>query len=150
MIKAKRNPSSVAFQGDTFTPRKKDGYFVSNATKRRLHVAVWESVHGPIPGGWLVHHKDENKDHNEIDNLEAMEWGAHTSHHHLGENLLKLECTYCKLPFQRLAGKLKRVTNPFCSRRCHMLHRNNILGIKQKCDVSMRQRDLRGNFIKIG
>lgn len=48
---------------------------------RRLHVAVWEFLNGPVPHGWHVHHKDENKANNRPDNLEALPKAVHLSHH---------------------------------------------------------------------
>ena len=48
----------------------------------KLHRKVWEKHNGNIPKGYLVHHKDENKTNNGIENLELLEWGKHTIHHH--------------------------------------------------------------------
>jgi len=45
------------------------------------HVVAWEAVHGPLPEGWHVHHKDEDKQNNEPDNLEAMDALTHKRIH---------------------------------------------------------------------
>jgi hypothetical protein len=45
---------------------------------------VWEATNGPIPEGFVVHHKDENKINNAIENLELKEWGEHSAHHNTG------------------------------------------------------------------
>ncbi len=48
---------------------------------KRLHRAVWEHHNGPVPEGYHVHHKDENRANNEIWNLECMPGGEHESLH---------------------------------------------------------------------
>ncbi len=50
----------------------------------RLHRTVYEFHNGPIPKGMAVHHIDENRSNNSIDNLMLMRLGEHTSHHHTG------------------------------------------------------------------
>jgi hypothetical protein len=45
------------------------------------HDVVWEQHNGPIPPGFDVHHKDENKLHNAIGNLELMSKLAHKREH---------------------------------------------------------------------
>lgn len=45
---------------------------------RRLHVAVWESAHGPVPPGHHVHHRS-GRDHNGLSDLECL-----TAREHLG------------------------------------------------------------------
>lgn len=47
----------------------------------RLHRIVWEFHNGAIPHGYHVHHKDENKSKNDIDNLELMESASHLRKH---------------------------------------------------------------------
>lgn len=46
-----------------------------------LHRLIWEDFYGPIPEGWIIHHKDENKLNNCICNLELMRKEDHNSHH---------------------------------------------------------------------
>lgn len=48
----------------------------------RLHRVVWEAVHGvPVPAGFHVHHRDEDRSNNQPDNLELLEGRAHVAHH---------------------------------------------------------------------
>jgi HNH endonuclease len=42
---------------------------------------VWEQMKGPIPEGMDVHHRDENKLNNEIDNLELVPKPDHARMH---------------------------------------------------------------------
>lgn len=46
---------------------------------RRLHIAVWEHHHGPVPEGQHIHHKDNDRSNNSVRNLECL-----TSLEHLG------------------------------------------------------------------
>lgn len=52
---------------------------------RREHRVLMERHLGRKLEPWeLVHHKDGNPQNNAIENLEIVEWGAHTSEHHKG------------------------------------------------------------------
>lgn len=46
-----------------------------------LHRQVYTDLYGPIPAGWDVHHKDENKFNNAPHNLEALPHKVHMTHH---------------------------------------------------------------------
>ena len=48
---------------------------------RRLHVIVWKHFNGEIPKGYQVHHKDEDRANNQIDNLELKTAFMHMSDH---------------------------------------------------------------------
>lgn len=43
---------------------------------------VWECYNGPLSLDWLVHHRDEDKENNDISNLEIMSHYEHNSHHY--------------------------------------------------------------------
>lgn len=47
----------------------------------RLHRVVWEHHHGAVPDDWHIHHRNENKADNRLDNLECLPSGAHASAH---------------------------------------------------------------------
>ena len=43
-----------------------------------MHRYVWEKERGQIPDDWDIHHKDEVKSNNTIDNLECLSKSEHT------------------------------------------------------------------------
>jgi hypothetical protein len=70
-----------------FYQDKKTGYWISTTCpKIRAHVWVWKYHNGNIPKGYHIHHKDENKSNNFIENLEIL-----TSFEHLSKHASKIE-----------------------------------------------------------
>jgi len=53
---------------------------------KKLHRLIYESIHGPIPQGYVIHHRDNNKLNNNPDNLEMMTVHDHNVLHKSGEN----------------------------------------------------------------
>jgi hypothetical protein len=61
---------------------KKTGYWISTDHPRiRAHQWVWLNHHSVIPNGYHIHHKNENKSDNRIDNLELIEKHRHMKYH---------------------------------------------------------------------
>lgn len=71
---------TIVFEGRRYCPDGK-GYYYNSTTRKRLHQAVWITYNGPIPDGCEIHHKDLNKDNNDIDNLECMTSQEHKALH---------------------------------------------------------------------
>lgn len=64
----------------------KTGYYLSTkptdmGRRERLHCYVWRFYNGDIPNGYHVHHVDENKKHNDIENLRCVPGTLHVKHH---------------------------------------------------------------------
>ncbi len=53
-----------------------------NAWKLRA-VLVWEAVHGPLPRGMLVHHRDRNTLNDAPRNLQALTRSKHINEHRM-------------------------------------------------------------------
>jgi hypothetical protein len=63
-------------------------YFSRNMKKvkpRRLHREVWIYHFKNIPKGYHVHHRDENRSNNQIENLTLLKAGAHLKLHQTPE-----------------------------------------------------------------
>ena len=68
--------------GKSFYLDKKTGYWISTACpKIRAHRWVWLQHHDEIPKGCHIHHKNENKSDNSIENLELMAASDHLRMH---------------------------------------------------------------------
>lgn len=92
------------FNGIKFRKDMKTGYYLAgkptyNGKRERLHVYVWRYFNGPVKDGYHVHHKDENKDNNDIENLTCICGKTHMKYHllkytanhreEMAENLVK-------------------------------------------------------------
>ncbi|MEI3180990.1 MAG: HNH endonuclease signature motif containing protein [Lachnospiraceae bacterium] len=80
------NDKHQFFAGRMFTRDEQTGYYLCSAkstdgSRKRLHVYVWEFYNGPVPRGYHVHHRDEDKSNNDISNLELLSESDHLSLH---------------------------------------------------------------------
>ena len=66
------------FDDKKFTLRDTGYYALSNGSRTLMHRYVWEFHNGKIPDGYDVHHIDENKANNSIENLECLPKYEHT------------------------------------------------------------------------
>lgn len=86
------------FDGYKFRKDKSRGYYLSTqvigSSRIRLHVYVWLKYNGEIPKGYQIHHYDENKDHNDIENLMCMTKKEHLDWHaiHDREKMIPVWC----------------------------------------------------------
>lgn len=75
----------ACIDGYSFRKDKKTGYYLSSklidGKRKRLHVYVWEKVNGKVPKGYEVHHRDENKQNNALNNLMLLTRSEHQSYH---------------------------------------------------------------------
>ncbi len=81
------NRDLAVYNGNKFRLDKHSGYYLSakklGDRRKRLHVYMWETENGAIPKGYSIHHVDEDKSNNSIDNLRLMTTRSHTKHHAL-------------------------------------------------------------------
>jgi len=69
-----------------------------------------------------VHHKNEIKNDNRIDNFEIQLIQNHIKHHHKGKDLTKYmdcKCLSCGIEFSRRIKEVERHPLTFCSRECY-------------------------------
>lgn len=70
---------------------KRSSYFLVDLWKngkrdiRSIHHLVYETFNNRQTGGFFIHHKDENKDNNRLDNLELVSCLEHNRIHFLGK-----------------------------------------------------------------
>jgi hypothetical protein len=74
-------PKFIVIDGISFCRDDSTGYYLNGTIGVRAHRYVYAKKHGPIPPGYHVHHKDEDKSNNEIDNLELMFGTDHFTYH---------------------------------------------------------------------
>ena len=76
-----RGPNFRPFQiydGKKFTLRNNGYYSLSTDDRMLMHRYVWEKENGLIPDGWDIHHLNEDKTDNRIENLECLPKAEHT------------------------------------------------------------------------
>lgn len=72
----------AVFDNNKFRLDKETGYYLKSTPPRlRLHRYIWEHEYGSIPDGFHIHHKDEDKSNNSLDNLELIDGRKHASYH---------------------------------------------------------------------
>lgn len=82
MVQYFDNGDLACFDGLSFRRNKRTGYFLNAKTHKRLHVYVWEYYNGcEVPKGYHIHHKDHDKNNNEIENLALLSASEHASLH---------------------------------------------------------------------
>lgn len=82
------------------------------------HSLVWWEATGEIVGvGQIIHHTNENKHDNRIENLELMTTNEHSSHHGGRVAARSVRLGVCPSCGNQFVQK-KRPVQVFCSRRC--------------------------------
>ena len=66
------------YDGKRFSLRINGYYSLTNNNRCLMHRYVWEKEVGKIPSGWDIHHINENKADNRIENLECLPKAEHT------------------------------------------------------------------------
>lgn len=74
------------YDGKKFTLTNNGYYRLTTNERIYLHRYIWEKEVGKIPKGWDIHHKDEDKSHNELSNFECLPKSDHTRKHGFKNN----------------------------------------------------------------
>lgn len=62
-----------SWKGGIQTPKNDCAYLWDGTNKRKRRPrAIYEKYYGKIPKGYVIFHKDQNKDNDDISNLEAI------------------------------------------------------------------------------
>lgn len=85
-IEYSQDRKTALFDGHKFRRDMKTGYYLAskptyNGKRERLHCYVWRHFNGPVKDGYIVHHKDGDKNNNDIDNLRCISAALHGKHH---------------------------------------------------------------------
>ena len=66
------------YDGKKFTLRNTGYYSLTTGARGLMHRYVWEKERGKIPEGWDIHHINEDRSDNRIENLECLPKPEHT------------------------------------------------------------------------
>ena len=78
------NGKIAEFNGKRYVKDENTGYYLCHeiaGSGSRLHRDIWEYYNCEIPKGYEIHHKDHNKDNNDITNLQLMKKSEHSRLH---------------------------------------------------------------------
>jgi hypothetical protein len=124
-LRTKKKLAFVEFEGERYTLNKQGYYRCTRGRKNTkfLHQQVWISLHGPIPFGFDIHHKDENKSNNAPANLECIAKPDHTRLHNPQMPIEDKNCAWCGKKLVRressiLEGPAALAKRKFCNHKC--------------------------------
>lgn len=113
----------VIFNGVRYYKEKlsRGGYWKHNGEHEApatLHQAIWEHHNGPQPTGTVVHHIDENVDHNTIENFQLLTNSEHIQLHMRSRRPKPqhIICRHCGTDCVMESVSNKKII--FCSPRC--------------------------------
>ncbi len=66
------------YDGKKFTLRNTGYYSLTTDDRMLMHRYVWENEKGEIPKGWDIHHIDNDRSNNQVENLECLPKAEHT------------------------------------------------------------------------
>ena len=74
------------FNGQKYSLRNTGYYGLTNDDRRLIHRDVWEFHNGKIPPNYDIHHKDDDRSNNRIENLELYTKSEHSRRFNSGKN----------------------------------------------------------------
>lgn len=105
------------YEGIRYYPTKK-GYLRSDSQHGGAYLAriIYSREYGNIPHGWHIHHKDENKLNNAIENLECLSSAEHADRH--PEKPWEVRAFVCEVCRKSYQAKVNGRGNRTCSMNC--------------------------------
>jgi hypothetical protein len=103
-FRVKKRLPTVEFDGLKFTVRSHGYYARTDGDRELMHRYVWRFHYGDIPAGHDIHHKNEIKTDNRIENLE-MKTKADHSHDHSFQFVPLKNCVQCGRLMNRRSGE---------------------------------------------
>jgi HNH endonuclease len=85
-------------------PSRQRGSYIyrgHNGQSELVHRLVWIAANGPIPRGYVIHHRNENSRDNRLENLELLTRAEHNSLHKTGRK-------FSAVHRQRLGASIRR------------------------------------------
>jgi hypothetical protein len=81
MIEYSKDGKLASFNGKIYCKDSKTGYYLNSTSRKRLHREVYEHYNGQILNGHEIHHKDNDKSNNELENLQMIKKEEHSRMH---------------------------------------------------------------------
>ena len=128
----------IFYNAKRWVKDNKKGYYHAHfgKTTKLLHRQVWEDNYGEIPKGYHIHHIDENKDNNTIDNLELLNMHEHLRNHFL--NNVKKGILNPDESLEKARVKAKEWHSSEEGKKWHSIHAkeiaNKIPYVTKKCE----------------
>ena len=89
---------------DRIFKKSSDGYYFSSIGP--IHRVIWSFYNGKIPEDCVIHHKDFDKNNNDISNLQILTYSEHAKVHNAKRRNLEVKLTNEK-KFDKIYGDLK-------------------------------------------
>ncbi|MBR0289662.1 MAG: HNH endonuclease [Selenomonadaceae bacterium] len=100
------------FNGEIYR-KNKGGHYTRPAS---IHRDVWSYYHGEIPKEHDIHHVDEDKNNNDVSNLQCLSKSQHRSVHNKNLTPVEYTCQFCGKIFT--SNKTDNNVQ-FCSKTCY-------------------------------
>jgi hypothetical protein len=146
------DPRTCCFNGYTYHLHN-TGYYVRRYEQHgvchaaALHRDVWIYYNGPIPDGFHIHHINEIKTDNRIENLDIIQKGMHHRLHNTGKNTAYMKysagervCPVCGISF-----RTKRLDKVHCTKKCSQKARRDRRKDKHKAYVRVYEAKIKAD-----
>jgi hypothetical protein len=84
------------FNGKKYTLRYNGYYGCTDGNRTLLHRDIWISVNGYIPNGYDIHHINEDRTDNRLENLQMLNKSEHTKLHGFKNNQYTKKLCYAQ------------------------------------------------------